>query len=108
MRETGFPKTIGLDPREPTKAKLLAALKIRYNVAYQHLRYVTEEKGRARARAKTVGKANGKAKARAKGKGRDAIGTTLPRLQVAWVLREAWTVLLSQPAPVVGFNVISL
>ena len=108
MRETGFPKTIGLDSREPTKAKLLAALKIRYNVAYQRLRYVTEEKGRARARAKIVGKANGTAKARQKGKGRDAIRTTLPRLQVAWVLREAWTVLLSQPAPVVGFDVISL
>ena len=87
MREEAFPKTVGLNSREPVKAQLLAALKARYNVAYQRVRYLRP----ARGSRETAGS-----------------GRTLARLRLAWVLREAWTVLLSQPPPVWGDGVIPM
>ena len=80
VRETTFPKTAGLASREPVKAQRLAALKKRYDVAYQRVRYL---------RGKTA-------------------GATLARLRLAWVLREAWGVLLSQPPPVMDEMVIPM
>ena len=80
VRETTFPKTMGLVSREPVKAQRLAALKRRYDVAYQRVRYL---------RGKTA-------------------GVTLARLRLAWVLREAWGVLLSQPPPVMDETVIPM
>ena len=72
MRETTFPKTAGLASRDHVKAQLLTTLKKRYDVAYQRLRYL---------RGKTM-------------------GVALARLRMAWILREAWGVLLSQPPPI--------
>ena len=82
VRETTFPKTAGLASRDPVKAQLLTALKRRYDVAYQRLRYL---------RGKTA-----------------TAGVTLARLRLAWVLREAWGVLLSQPPPVMDETVIPM
>ena len=71
VRECKFPKTAGLHAREPLKAQRLAALKEQYDRAYQRLRYVLK--------------------------------AGLPRrcatLTVSRLLREAWGVLLAQPAP---------
>ena len=82
VRETTFPKTAGLVSREPEKGTRLAALKRRYDVAYQRVRYL---------RGKTA-----------------TAGVTLARLRLAWVLREAWGVLLSQPPPVMDETVIPM
>lgn len=88
MRETIFPKTVGLASREPHKAALLVALKLKYDVAYQRMRYLTKRMSR-----KTVA----------------AEGVTLARLRMSWLLREAWTILASQPPPmIIGQDVITL
>ena len=81
VRETIFPKTAGLAAREPIKAQLLAALKVRYNVAYQRVRYLRTGRG---SRAASFS------------------GMALPRLRLTSILHEAWTVLLSQPPPILG------
>lgn len=80
VREATFPKTAALASRDPIKAQCLATLKKRYDVAYQRMRYL---------RGKTT-------------------GVTLARLRLAWVLREAWGVLLSQPPPVMDETVIPM
>ena len=80
VRETSFPKTAGLESRDPVKAQRLSALKKRYDVAYQRVRYL---------RGKTT-------------------GVVLARLRLTWCLREAWAVLLSQPPPVMDETVIAI
>ena len=80
VRETTFPKTAGLASRDPIKAQLLTALKKRYIVSYSRVRYL---------RGKTT-------------------GVTLARLHMAWILREAWAVLLSQPPPIMDETVMPM
>ena len=71
-RETKFPTCMGLAARDPYKAQWLARLKRDYDRAYQRLRYVRRMRQPQRCAALTV----------------------------ARLLREAWGVLLAQPAPV--------
>ena len=42
VRETQFPKTVGMSERDPLKAKRLKVLKLQYDKAYQRLRYLTK------------------------------------------------------------------
>ena len=81
VRETKFPKTAGLAARDPVKAQLMAALKVRYNVAYQRVRYLRTGRG---------------------SRGASFSGMTLHRLRLTSILHEAWTVLMSQPPPILG------
>ena len=76
VREHKFPKTAGLASRNPHKALLLEALKSRYNVVYQRIRYL--EKRGAR------------------------VGLAVPRMERVQLLRQAWQVLLAAPAPLQG------
>ena len=39
-REHKWPKTVGLERRQPEKKEALAALKMQYDKAYQHLRHL--------------------------------------------------------------------
>ena len=82
-----FPKTVGLASRDPVKAALLAGLKARYDVAYQRVRYLRTQRVRKAVAFSSV---------------------ILPRLQLSWVLREAWTVLLAQPPPLHGAGTIPM
>ena len=83
-----FPKTVGLALREPVKAALLVGLKIRYDIAYQRVRYLRTQRGVRKAVAFS--------------------SVTLPRLRLSWVLREAWTVLLAQPQSIHGVGSIPM
>jgi len=71
-RETRFPRTARLEARDPDKAQRLARIKVAYERAYQHLCYVRRTRQLERCAALTV----------------------------ARLLREAWGVLLAQPAPI--------
>ena len=71
-RETRFPRTARLEARDPDKAQRLARIKAAYERAYQHLCYVRRTRQLERCAALTV----------------------------ARLLREAWGVLLAQPAPI--------
>ena len=72
VRETHFPRTSGLDARDPSKARRLACIKAQYERAYQHLHYVRRAGHPERC----------------------------AMLTVARLLRDAWGVLLAQPAPI--------
>jgi hypothetical protein len=87
VRETIFPKTVGLASREPQKAELLVALKLKYDATYQRLRYLTKRVSRKAVAAE---------------------GVTLARLRMSWILREAWTILASQPPPIIGKGAIPI
>ena len=71
-RETKFPTCMRLAAREPYKAQRLTSLKRDYDRAYQRLRYLRRTRQPQRCAALTV----------------------------ARLLREAWGVLLAQPAPI--------
>jgi len=71
-RETRFPRTARLEARDPDKAQRLARIKVAYERAYQHHCYVRRTRQLERCAALTV----------------------------ARLLREAWGVLLAQPAPI--------
>jgi len=71
IQETRFPRTCNLEAREPAKAEKLARIKASYDRAYQHLCYVRRARRPERCAA----------------------------LAVTRLLREAWGVLLAQPAP---------
>ena len=73
VRAVNFPKTAGLAARDPHKAALLSALKARYNTVYQRIRYLEHTGSR--------------------------LGLAVPRMHRARILREAWDVLLTAPAP---------
>ena len=79
-RETKFPRTCGLEARDPAKAQELARIKPQYERAYQRLCYVRRTRQYERCAS----------------------------LAVARLLREAWDVLLSQPAPFSGDSPIPL
>ena len=70
-REDKWPKTVGLERRQPEKKEALAALKKQYDRAYQRLRHLIRT-GQLHAHA----------------------SLTAQRL-----LREAWMILLDMPAP---------
>ena len=70
-REDKWPKTVGLERRQPEKKEALAALKRQYDRAYQRLRHLIRT-GQLHAHA----------------------SLTAQRL-----LREAWMILLDLPAP---------
>ena len=74
VRETHFPRTSGLDARDPSKARRLACIKAQYERAYQHLCYVRRAGNPERC----------------------------AMLTVARLLRDAWGVLLAQPPPLRG------
>jgi curved DNA-binding protein CbpA len=71
VRETRFPRTCRLEARDPAKAEKLARIKVVYDRAYQHLCYVRRAQRPERCAA----------------------------LAVTRLLREAWGVLMAQPAP---------
>ena len=79
-RETKFPRTCGLEARDPVKARELAHIKSQYERAYQRLGYVR----------------------------RTRHYECCASLTVARLLRQAWAVLLPQPAPLSGDVVIPL
>ena len=79
-RETKFPRTCGLEARDPVKARELARIKPQYERAYQRLCYLRRTSQYERCAS----------------------------LAVARLLRQAWDVLLSQPAPLSGDAVIPL
>ena len=70
-REDKWPKTVGLERRQPEKKEALAALKKQYDRAYQHLRHLRRT-GQLHAHA---------------------------LLTTQRLLREAWMILLDMPAP---------
>ena len=70
-REDKWPKTSGLELRNPEKNMALVALKRQYDRAYEHLRHLRRT-GQLHARA---------------------------RLTAQRMLREAWMILLALPAP---------
>ena len=70
-RETRFPRTTRLETRDPDKAQKLGRIKATYERAYQRLCYVRRTHQPKRCAA----------------------------LAVARLLREAWAVMLAQPAP---------
>ena len=79
-RETKFPRTCGLEARDPVKARELARIKPQYERAYQRLCYVR----------------------------RTRQYECCASLVVTRLLHQAWAVLLSQPAPLSGDVVIPL
>ena len=70
-REDKWPKTVGLERRQPEKKEALAALKRQYDRAYQRLRHLRKT-GQLHAHAS---------------------------LATLRILREAWMILLDMPAP---------
>ena len=79
-RETHFPRTRGLEARDPIKARELARIKPQYERAYQRLSYVRRTHQPERVAS----------------------------LAVVRLLDQAWRVLLSQPAPLSGDAAIPL